>query len=365
MRRALALAAAFCASIGATASVAAAAVPEGPRVAFVEWTAKKKTGEFAVISTDASGGLRQRIAGGNFSPSTIEEAPFAYRPAGATRLMPMPILPSWSGDGSEIIFTAWLVRPKPKRKRFDWPSRAFIAPAEGGGHRAVRGPRSSGLPLFLPDGKVVFIRGRAAAGHPHSHHGEYSLWTERLDRSELRRVTPWRYGVIDYPSSVSPDGTSVAVTRVDERREFEVGLTPTSAVAVPLNGDPERVLAANAVDPAYSPDGTRIAFARSLGNGLVDRESSIFVAASDGSAARRVTSGADAEDSSPSWDPSGARLAFARETHPRHGRPRLSIEQINGDGSCERVLHSDPRAVLLDVPVWQPGPGRGAGPIVC
>ncbi|HEU0303272.1 MAG TPA: hypothetical protein VFR32_01695 [Gaiellaceae bacterium] len=68
--------------------------------------------------------------------------------------------------------------------------------------------------------------------------------------------------------------------------------------------------------PAWSPDGKRIAFVRDY--------SSIWTARADGSGARKVTAG-----SSPAWAPNGRRIAFARNG-------QLAV--MNADGSGVRVL---------------------------
>jgi Tol biopolymer transport system component len=58
-----------------------------------------------------------------------------------------------------------------------------------------------------------------------------------------------------------------------------------------------------ATDPAFSPDGKRVVFAR-LGSG-------IFVVNLDGSGQRKLTSGA--HDIFPVWSPKGTRIAFLRQ----------------------------------------------------
>ncbi|HEY2373569.1 MAG TPA: hypothetical protein VGH82_13685 [Gaiellaceae bacterium] len=61
-----------------------------------------------------------------------------------------------------------------------------------------------------------------------------------------------------------------------------------------------------AIDPAFSPGGQRIAFAR-LGVG-------IFTMNPDGTGLRRLTTGG--RDSYPAWAPTGARIAFVRPVGP-------------------------------------------------
>jgi Tol biopolymer transport system component len=59
-----------------------------------------------------------------------------------------------------------------------------------------------------------------------------------------------------------------------------------------------RLLIRNASEPAFSPDGGRIAFIRDV----TKTNSEIFVARSDGSGERRITDTPGADDD-PSWQP--------------------------------------------------------------
>lgn len=61
------------------------------------------------------------------------------------------------------------------------------------------------------------------------------------------------------------------------------------------------------VEPAWSPDGSRIAFASRR-----DGQSHIYVMRADGSGTAQLTSGQH-EDSNPSWSPDGKHIAFGRD----------------------------------------------------
>ena len=77
------------------------------------------------------------------------------------------------------------------------------------------------------------------------------------------------------------------------------------------DGDDETRLTNNAVDdrqPAWSPNGERIAYAHRTDNGGLD----IFVMRADGSHRRRLTRN-PAEDQNPAWSPGGHRIVFQSE----------------------------------------------------
>jgi TolB protein len=95
--------------------------------------------------------------------------------------------------------------------------------------------------------------------------------------------------------------------------------------------------------PAYSPDGTRIAFMSTRdGNG------EIYVINADGTGLRRITNNPE-DDATPTWSPSGQQIAF---TSNRSGRPTIYI--VNADGTGQpRAISTDPEA---DRPTWSPAP---------
>jgi Tol biopolymer transport system component len=75
--------------------------------------------------------------------------------------------------------------------------------------------------------------------------------------------------------------------------------------------------------PAFSPDGTRLAFVRESGG-----NADIYVANADGSRARRLTRTAGG-DYNPAWSPDGTRLAFASN---RSGLFKIYVMRADGSG---------------------------------
>ena len=84
-----------------------------------------------------------------------------------------------------------------------------------------------------------------------------------------------------------------------------------------------------AVAPAFSPNGSRIAFSRT-GSGL-------FVMNTDGSGLKRLTSGI--RDSFPAWSPDGTRIAFIRVVGPE-----WRIYVMSATGGPQRRLTKAPAA---------------------
>lgn len=102
--------------------------------------------------------------------------------------------------------------------------------------------------------------------------------------------------------------------------------------------------AGNDLEPAWSPDGRRIAFARSPRTQGVG-ESDLYVVEVDGGNETRLTSG-PAADADPAWSPDGQRVAFTR-----YANDAGTIMVVNVDGSGIRPL-TDIGAGAM--PSWSP-----------
>lgn len=97
-------------------------------------------------------------------------------------------------------------------------------------------------------------------------------------------------------------------------------------------------------EPAWSPDGSRVAFVRSQG----DRHD-IYVMNADGSEVTRLTT--DGADSAPTWSPDGTKIAFARDVP---GNQDIYVMAADGDDVTR--LTNDP--LLEYAPAWSPDGSR-------
>jgi Tol biopolymer transport system component len=140
----------------------------------------------------------------------------------------------------------------------------------------------------------------------------------------------------DLDPAWSPDGSRIAFTSErDGNREIYV---------MNANGtNPVRLTNTLASDyrPAWSPDGTRIAFVSTR-----DGNPEIYVMGADGTSPVRLTSytGYDAD---PSWSPDGRRIAFSSDRNGSGG-----IWVMNSDGSGLTQLTSNIGGDLQ--PAWSP-----------
>jgi Tol biopolymer transport system component len=337
---------------------AGAAAPEGPRLAFVKWGPKPQRLE--LLSIDPSGLDVRRLAGGSKLGRDHLPVPFNH--------------PSWSPDGSLIAFSSYVPQKKTK---------IFIAAPDGSGLHAVPGTVGGGDPVFAPDGHTIaFARSRYREPHINlqdplksleSGYSSTTTWTIGLDGTEARRLTSWHDGVYNTPSSFSPDGKTLAISlQGPSRRDI---------VAITLATGRRTVLARDAEELVYSPDGSRSAFVSYRDHNVNPEggfdgpalESELYVENVDGSGLTRITHTHDRQEGAPSWDPSGEQLAYTQSTGDDWFGLGVTnvVMEINADGTCPTRVFGRPakpksrRLVGFYGPAWQPGPGREAGAIAC
>jgi TolB protein len=120
-------------------------------------------------------------------------------------------------------------------------------------------------------------------------------------------------------------------------------LTPVAAQGAELSKPGEPVPLSRVVDyePAWSPDGSRLAFVSNRNGHL-----KVYSMRLDGSELKQLTQGTE-EDDNPAWSPDGARIAYVST---RDGNPEIYV--MRADGTQQVRLTRDQATDIH--PNWSP-----------
>ena len=113
---------------------------------------------------------------------------------------------------------------------------------------------SSGDPVISPDGTTVAFS-RVLLGKTRLEPLlKSAIWLLDVTDGSVRQLTRWRFNAVVEPTSYSPDGSTLAARYYGPRGLRAVTIDPRSGRF--------SLLVRDAIEPVYSPDGTRLAFVR-------------------------------------------------------------------------------------------------------
>lgn len=186
-----------------------------------------------------------------------------------------------------------------------------------------------------PSGRIAFTSDRDGPD-PLGDRGNQEIYVMNADGSAQQRLTHEK--AQDASPAWSPDGSKLAFTS-QRAGGFDIFVMDArGGAARRLTYFTERGL--GAAEPAWSPDGKRIAFRTRVNQ--VD----IWVINVDGTGAVQLTNDA-AGDAAPAWSPDGRRIAFASR---RGGAAEIMV--MNADG--KNVVRLTSNSVLDTGPAWSP-----------
>jgi Tol biopolymer transport system component len=225
-------------------------------------------------------------------------------------------IPDWSPDGERIAFFT------ESFGEVHEPAQVHAMNADGSGvTQLTSGPGFKGIPSWSPDAASLAI----AADWGDETGALQGIWIipasdpDGVTQEEALRVTARPAGFdADIDPAFSPDGNSIAFTRLKSERKSAV-------VRVGIDGTGLERLTKwklNASDPDWSPDGQRIAFDSGDAE-MPGSKGNIYVMRADGSGRTRLTDypplrrgccpvNPPGFASEPVWSPSGTQIMFTR-----------------------------------------------------
>jgi uncharacterized protein (DUF885 family)/Tol biopolymer transport system component len=212
-----------------------------------------------------------------------------------------------------------------------------------GARTAQRAPATGPDAAGLPGGTALAPAGNGVIAFSSYRDGESAIFSMKADGTEITHLS--RGGLRDTRPAWSPDGSRIAYARRIGHANHEIYvMNADGSGAKRLTDLPQ----STETEPAWSPDGSRLAYIsnQSLNANTFTGRFNVFVMEADGSEPTLLTD-MGGSNTSPDWSPEGGRIAFDSTRDGNH-----EIYAMRADGSCPVNLTQHPAHDTS--PAWSP-----------
>jgi Tol biopolymer transport system component len=308
------------------------------------WHFTVRTGQLLFLKAGTVGAEQVRNLW-SASPDGTDQRQITSEPGGVLEYSPAP-------DGSRIAYTTqeaggatalWAINA-------DGTGRTRLSPAND--------PSLYSTPAWSPAGDIILYVLRSALGQGSASgttpadntpgqttFGASKLWGVAPDGRSLGRIYG-RGDEVGFAPVWSPDGTHLAFRGpVDNNNRGSVVISD-------LSGNPIVLPAAAGSTITWSPDNHRLAYDEIVPDASGTAQSRIVIVGADGKSATAFSGVSTTNAAQPAWSPDGARIAFTRQVMD-HGIATTELWVANPDGTdAVRIFGGDGLAAMS--PVWSP-----------
>jgi TolB protein len=247
--------------------------------------------------------------------------------------------PAFSADGSRIAFTS-------DRYEVDRDLDIFTMNPKGTGIKknvTHTSTASEVMAAWSPDGrKIAFVRG-------------LDIFARNANGTNERQLTEDTES--SFSPSWSPDGSTILFAR---RCDASLPCLGSDLWVMNADGTDERKFFTDLIpegcsreSPDWSPDGTKVVFRYTCQD---TSENGIYVVNDDGSGQQRLIASFDDNVNEPAWSPNGRKIAFSRANNEPNGDQTVGLRDIyvmRADGTNVINYTNTPFAEEY-APSWQP-----------